>query len=82
MIGKNIRLLNKDLQVLYQYIEFNKEFKIKKIHIGSYKTINAVFNNNLSIKNRQIKIFYYGFKSLIKSFKNNFVKCRDRIFFY
>ena len=49
MIGKNIRLLNKDLQVLYQYIEFNKEFKIKKIHIGSYKTINAVGRKNLSV---------------------------------
>ena len=62
MIRKNIRLLNQDLQVLYQYIEFNKEFKIKKIHIGSYKTINVIFKNNLSTKNRQIKI-YHGFKS-------------------
>ena len=79
MIRKNIRLLNQDLQVLYQCIEFNKEFKTKKIHIGFYKTTNLRLKNNLSTKSRQIKIFYYGFKSLIKSFKNNFVKFTHKI---
>lgn len=50
MIQKNISLLNKDLQVFYQYIEFNKEFKTKKIHVGPYKTINAIFKNNFKSK--------------------------------
>lgn len=58
MVRKDIILLNKDLQVLYQSIEFNKKFNTKKIHIGSYKTINAILKNNLSIKNRRIKTFY------------------------
>ena len=76
MVRKNIRLLNKDLQVLFQSIELNKEFKEKKIRIGSHKTINTVFKNNLSIKNRQysVRIFFIKFRSLIKSFENNFVK--------
>lgn len=81
MIRKNVRLLNKDLQVLFQSIESNKEFKVKSIYIKSYKTINIVFKNSLSIKPREVKKKIYWFKSLIKSFKNNFMKCTYKRFF-
>lgn len=81
MIRKNIRLLNKDLQALFQFIESNKKFKVKNIYIKSYKTINMVFKNNLSIKIHREKIIFYEFKSLIKSFKNNFMKYTYKRFF-
>jgi hypothetical protein len=78
VIRKNIKFLNKDLQVLYQSVEFNKKFKTTKIYIGPYKTINIIFKNNLNIKSRPIKIFYYRFESLIKSFENIFIKSIDK----